>query len=383
MGDLQEMRVWLIEPYFRGSHRAWAEGYARYSSHRIELFTMTGAFWKWRMLGGAMELARQVAELRQQGQRPDVILASEMVNLPALIGLARPCLSDVPVVLYFHENQLTYPLPPGERRDLSFGIINWLSALTADRICFNSRFHLEQFFDEVPRLLKHFPDYQHLSWVDQVRRRAQVLPIGCDLLGLDALRPDEMLPPGPPIILWNQRWEYDKNPEMFFAALHRLAAEGIPFRVAVAGENVRQQPEEFEAARQRLGERVIHWGFVENRGDYARLLWQADVVVSTARHEFFGIAVVEAIYCGCHPLLPRDLSYPEIIPSEWHSECLYEGLDDLVDRLRQVLQQPRVASPALRQAMSRFDWSNLAPLYDALLLEAAQLGRQPLWENGL
>lgn len=377
------MRIWVIEPYFTGSHRAWAEGYARHSSHQVELLTMAGAFWKWRMLGGAMELAHQAAELWQQGRRPDVILASEMVNLPALIGLAQPYLSDVPVVLYFHENQLTYPLPPGERRDPSFGMINWLSALAADRLCFNSRFHLEQFFDEVPRLLKHFPDYQHLSWVDQVRKRAQILPVGCDLLGLDALRPDETPPPGPPIILWNQRWEYDKNPEMFFAALHRLAAEGIPFRVVVAGENARRQPEEFEAARQWLSERVVHWGFAESRADYARLLWQADVVVSTARHEFFGVAVVEAIYCGCHPLLPRGLSYPELIPSEWHSECLYEGLDDLVNRLCQALQQPRTASPALRQAMARFDWANLTPLYDALLLEVAQIGRQPLWEDGL
>jgi len=373
------MLVWLIEPYCTGSHQAWAEGYARHSRHQVELLSMTGYFWKWRMQGGAMELARQAAERWQRHGRPDVILASDMVNLPALIGLARPCLADVPVVLYFHENQLTYPLPPGEKRDLTYGMINWLSALAADRLCFNSHFHLEQFFDELPRLLKHFPDYHHLPLVAQARARAQVLPVGCDLRSLDGLRPGDSPSPGPPIILWNQRWEYDKNPGEFFVALERLASEGMPFRVAVAGENFRQMPVEFEAARDWLGERVVHWGFAPQRADYARLLWNADIVVSTALHEFFGVAVVEAIYCGCLPLLPRRLSYPELIPAEWHASCLYEGLEDLVNRLRYVLRERMSTPPALRQVMSRFDWGDLAPVYDALLEEVARAEHTPLF----
>ena len=54
------MRVWLISPYHTGSHRAWAEGYARHSRHQVTLLTMTGQLWKWRMLGAAVEMAAQV-----------------------------------------------------------------------------------------------------------------------------------------------------------------------------------------------------------------------------------------------------------------------------------------------------------------------------------
>ncbi len=45
------MNILLLEPYFGGSHRAWAEGYARHSGHRIDLLTLPASFWKWRMQG--------------------------------------------------------------------------------------------------------------------------------------------------------------------------------------------------------------------------------------------------------------------------------------------------------------------------------------------
>ncbi|MEZ4581048.1 MAG: glycosyltransferase [Caldilineaceae bacterium] len=54
-------------------------------------------------------------------------------------------------------------------------------------------------------------------------------------------------------------------------------------------------PDEFVAARARLGDAVVHWGFLPDRAAYLALLGQADLVISTALHEFFGISVLEAI----------------------------------------------------------------------------------------
>jgi glycosyltransferase involved in cell wall biosynthesis len=128
------------------------------------------------------------------------------------------------------------------------------------------------------------------------------------------------------------------------------------------------QPAEFEEARARLGDRLVHYGYAASEADYARLLWHADIVLSTAIHEFFGVGVVEAIYCGCLPILPRQLSYPELIPAEWRDRCLYDDFDGLLARLRAALADP-TAPHALRAAMARFDWQALAPVYDALMLE--------------
>jgi glycosyltransferase involved in cell wall biosynthesis len=367
------MRVLLIEPYYGGSHRAWADGYARHSAHEVDLLALPARFWKWRMHGGAATLAEGAARLEA---RPDVVLASDMLNLSAFLGLARETLAGVPVLLYCHENQLTYPLHRGEKRDLTYGMMNWLSMLAADRVAFNSAFHREAWFEELPRLLKHFPDCSHMPLVPEVRARSVVLPVGCDLARLDAAKAAHargVRTGDVPVILWNQRWEYDKAPEVFLHALDVLAGEGVPFQVILAGSNVRQKATEFEAAREKLGTRVIHYGWAD-AVSYARLLWQADVVVSTALHEFFGIAVVEAIYCGCLPLLPRRLAYPEVIPQSHHEVCLYDGIEDLLGRLRWALtrvDEARQSVQGLREAAARHDWASVAPRYDAALQDLA------------
>ena len=359
--------IFLISPYHTGSHRAWAQGYARHSQHQVHLLTMAGRFWKWRMQGGALELAQQVKKAVSQFGSPDALLVTDMVNLPALIALSRPWLDSVPIHFYAHENQLTYPPRPGEKRDLTYGMINTLSMVAADAIHFNSAYHRTTFFDELPRLLKHFPDYNHLEIIEQLQQKSDVLPVGLDLSFFDAFAPAEPTP-GPLRILWNQRWEYDKNPSAFFDALQALAREEIPFQVIVAGENFRQQPEEFEQAQQQLGDRLLHFGYAASRADYARLLWQADVVVSTALHEFFGISVLEAIYCHTYPLLPHRLSYPELIPQPLHAAHLYANQTDLVDKLRwAATHAAQIRAQKLSYIAAAYRWEQLAPRYDALL----------------
>ena len=361
------MRIYLISPYHTGSHKAWAEGYARHSRHDVRLLTMAGRFWKWRMQGGALELAPRLDALAREAGPPDALLVTDMVNLPALIALARPRLDRVPIHLYMHENQLTYPLRPGEKRDLTYGMINVLSMVAADRIHFNSAYHRDACFDELPRLLKHFPDYNHLEIIPQLRDKSDVLPVGLDLSYFDAFGPPRR-EPGPLRILWNQRWEYDKNPDAFFRALYLLDEEGLPFQLIVAGENFRQKPEEFAEARERLARRIRHFGFAESRADYARLLWQADLVVSTAIHEFFGVSVLEAIYCGAYPLLPNRLSYPELLPADLHASHLYADFDDLLAKLRWAITHPHaVRAKELAWIADRFRWDNLGARYDALM----------------
>ncbi len=378
------MKLLLLSPYHTGSHRAWAEGYARYSQHEVRPLTLPGHFWKWRLQGGAVSLARQFWE---QEFVPDGVLATSLLDVATWLGLVRGRVpAHVPISLYMHENQLTYPLPedgttgPMRRqmgeRDRHYALINYKSMLAADQVFFNSHYHQESFFAALPNLLKHFPDFNELENIPLLQSKSQVLPVGIDLQRLNLTANHQPLtasgqPPAAPLILWNQRWEYDKNPAAFFRALLALADEGVEFRVALCGENFRQRPQEFTEAIDRLGSRVIHAGYADE-ALYRELLWAANITLSTAHHEFFGISILEAIYCHTFPILPNRLSYPELIPVSYHGYCLYKGEGHLLEKLRWGLTQPdkaRQIGSELAGVAAAYDWSRLAPQYDHLIIK--------------
>src|SRR5262249_21149745 len=245
-------------------------GYQRYSRHEVEILSLPGQWWQWRMQGGAVTLARL---FMQSDLQPDLIIVSDMLDLATFLALTRRRTANTPTVVYFHENQLTYPPGPRQRRDLRYGFINYASALVADAVFFNSDFHRDAFLDELPRLLKHYPDNNELQTVAQIEAKSQVLPLGLDLLRFDAFGPKPSFSKqnSLAVILWNHRWEYDKNPVAFFNALYKLIDRGIEFKVIIAGENTRQKAEEFDEARQRLASRLIHFGYAEFFEDYAKL----------------------------------------------------------------------------------------------------------------
>lgn len=373
------MNVLALEPWYGGSHRNFLDGLISHSRHTFQPLTMAARFWKWRMHGGAVTMARKAVHAIEQGFTPDVVIATDMVNLPAFLALARPHFGDIPVVLYFHENQLTYPLPPGVERDKTYGYMNYLSCLAADHIVFNSRFHFDELLETLPALLRTFPDYTHLNTVREIRRKASVIHVGMDLAAHDAVQTDYPQPEWghatkSPIVLWNQRWEYDKNPEAFFRIMNRLDDAGYRFRLILAGEHFEEQPYEFERAFERYAERILHYGYSEDFEEYSRLLHRSHIVVSTSIHEFFGIAVMEAIYCGCHPLLPNRLSYPELIPASLHrpllhAPILYDEEDELFEILTRIMKGEERPLPvsSLRQIPEHLDWRTHVNAYDDLL----------------
>src|SRR6476661_2645838 len=181
------MRILYLDPFHGGSHAAVAEGYARHSQHDITLLTLsTAGGWRWRMRGAAVTLARGLREqVRGQPVKFDMIIATDMFDMSSFLGLTRDLTAGVPVALYFHENQLTYPLPPGRARDLAFPWINYTSALAADALCFNSDFHRRAFLEALPTLLGRFYDHQELDLIDVIAAKSRVLPPGIDLARLD------------------------------------------------------------------------------------------------------------------------------------------------------------------------------------------------------
>ena len=321
------------------------------------------------MRGGAVALAERAARLEDEF---DVLFASDMVSLAELAALLPASLRALPRALYFHENQLTYPARFESERDYQFGFTNITSALAAEHVVFNSDFHRREFLGALPAFLRRMPDCEPPPGeiARRIEAKSVVVHPGIDVEDIPA--PDRAGRDGPLAILWNHRWEFDKQPEAFFAALEKLAVRGADFRVLVCGESFREVPEVFARARAALGARAEHFGFVASRAAYLVLLARADIVVSTAAHEFFGIAVLEACAAGCMPLLPARLSYPELVPEALHARCVYEKDSDLVARLAELAADPAAArgeSRQWREIAERFAWPGQAAKMDALLEE--------------
>ncbi len=357
------MRILVLEPYYGGSHRIFLEQLAAEIPWQWDILSLPARGWKWRMRLSAPWFASLLAAA--DVKRPDRVLCSTFVDVAALRALGPSWLREVPVCTYFHENQFVYPVRKEDARDVHFAFTNYTTALASDRLAFNSRYNLTTFLLGVEELLKKAPDMGDGPWkafAQTIAEKSRIIPPGIDTSALDAIE-KEGAERGK-VIVWNHRWEHDKNPELFFETLFSLDQKGIDFSLIVVGQSFAASPEIFERARKRLGHRIVHFGHVESRAAYLRLLRQGDIVVSTANHEFYGIAVLEAVRAGCRPYLPNRLSYPELFAEKYlypDDAAFAPGLEALLRRDMDFSENDGLL------LTEPFSWSSLGPRFQEWL----------------
>lgn len=366
------MKILLIEPFYGGSHKHWADNFKKYSQHEVEILALPDKFWKWRMHGAAVTLAE---EFLNRKNYPDLIITTDMLDLCVFQALTKSKTSNIPFVLYFHENQLTYPWSPtdediSKERNHHYGFINYTSALAANKILFNSQYHLESFTNALTPFLKKFPDHQNLENVAKIKSKSKVLYPGVDIAKLHQLKPEKIEPANRAVILWNHRWEYDKNPARFFEILFELQKRGVEFKLIVLGEKNKKYPPIFDKAKEQLKDFIIHWGYVESFEQYAHLLWQADILLVTSNQDFFGISIVEAMACDVFPLLPNRLAYPEHLPKAYAKTFLYEEKENLANRLQRLIFDVKIIRKQnIHQWVMQYDWETIIKEYDKFVLK--------------
>ncbi|XP_030846091.1 glycosyltransferase-like domain-containing protein 1 isoform X1 [Strongylocentrotus purpuratus] len=560
--------VLLLEPFYGGSHRQLIDLLHK-SIPECTLFTLPASKWHWRARTSALYFSCQIP----YDHSFSVLFASSVLNLAELVAL-RPDLAGFRKVLYFHENQLVYPVQKQQERDFQYGYNQILSCLVADAVVFNSSYNQESFLKSIESFLKLMPN-RPKNLAERIRPKCQVLyfpidfpptlhnaspepdrtaPLGqssemtpshnahqrysaghtparstkspdhycqghvglsssadnatfvedrhssvqsgpriisaesshiedrelnerlvtkvegislndqqdnrvsslhsvevseggrssqdskemelasrvhkmntedpanfveeehgnksiiSDTLPLSRtfveqnasvcqriakVTPSLVNPQGdggscchgstchrraddcgdkdgkdigsrtrPLHILWPHRWEHDKNPEQFFSTLFQLRDQDCNFRLSVLGENYLQIPSIFEEAEFKLKDHIVNWGFVPSKERYYQVLSEADVVVSTANHEFFGVAMLEATHYQCYPLCPERLVYPEIFPAEH----LYRTPTQLLKKLRRFCRNPQlIRCYEFQGDLTKYSWRNLEAKYLKLL----------------
>ena len=361
------MRILLLSPYDAHSHRRWRQGLvAAFPEWQWTVLTLPPRFFPWRIRGNSLSWAFAARETLEQPC--DLLIATSMTDLSALKGLV-PALAGVPALVYCHENQFAYP----DRRDgqsVEARMTSLYALLAADRVVFNSRWNRDSFLEGARALLQLMPDAVPDGVPESIAGKSCILPVPLE----DQWFAGERLAAskaGPFTIVWNHRWEYDKAPERLFSALLELHEAGLDFRVHVTGQQFREQPPVFADMYPRLQGHIGEWGMVEAEADYQRLLRQSHVVLTTALHEFQGLAVLEAVASGCIPLVPERLSYPEFFTPDYR----YPSYPDDSGRESAVLAEhlQRLCVRYYRNdlppvpAVHELSWSCQLPAYRAVI----------------
>lgn len=318
-----------------------------------------------RMQLSAPWFVEQVRKLNTADRWFDAVLCSTFVDVALLRVLLQQEDGWNPVTrfcTYFHENQFAYPGQVDDRSIQQFMAINFTTAMASDRLAFNSAFNMETFLEGCRRYVKRAADMCILEKHSEIVNKSIVLHPGMDYSHIDVA--PEVNRHDIPVIVWNHRWEHDKNPEEFFTVLQSLKRKGCHFKLILLGQSFRTQPQCFIDAREDMADRIIHYGFAESISDYGALLKQGDIVVSTALHEFFGISVLEAVRAGCTPLLPARLSYPELFPEDY----LYNS-GKLEKKLNTLISSGSTLSREMSRTLTEpHSWLQLAGDYNDWLL---------------
>lgn len=296
--------VLLLSAYRSDSHAYWCDVLQQTLAADWRCYELPGRYFRWRIRGNALSWRQPLTELLQRWQ-PDHILATSMVDLATLRGLV-PALASVPASYYFHENQFAYPISAQQHGSVDPMMVQLYGALSAQQLLFNSKYNRDSFFAGLETLLQRLPDQVPKGIVKELRARSAWLPVPVRSIAAKAKTHHSV-----PLLLWNHRWEYDKQPEGLLQLLRSLTQ---PVRLALLGGRSNKVPDALRQIRREFAGWIVVDDF-PSRTDYEAYLAQADVVFSSAKHEFQGISVLEAVTAGARPLVPDDLCYREQYPT--------------------------------------------------------------------
>lgn len=205
-------------------------------------------------------------------------------------------------------------------------------------LLFNSNFNRSTFLSSVPHFLTvQAGDLKLRKLHEKIAPKCEVIYFPVRFHQMPKRFADKVDENGDAVLhlIWPHRWENDKNPQLLTETLVELNKRQVPFRASIISEDYQTVPECFDGIQEKLGEKLINFGLL-SRDEYIKCLLDGDIVISTAGQEFYGVSMLEAAYCGCLPLAPNKLVYPELYPTD----NLYNTSNQLIKTLYNWCRNP-------------------------------------------
>ncbi|XP_063196866.1 glycosyltransferase-like domain-containing protein 1 isoform X9 [Chroicocephalus ridibundus] len=368
------MSVLLIEAFYGGSHKQLMDLLQEELREDCVLCTLPAKKWHWKARTAALYFTQTVPASTNYR----ILFASSVLNLAELAAL-RPDLAKLKKVLYFHENQLVYPVQKCQERDFQYGYNQVLSCLVADVVVFNSAFNMESFLTSIGKFMKLIPDHRPKDLEKIIRPKCQVLYFPVRFPDVSRFMPEHKLAHLEKVI------GVKSNGDAY-------RSEGLP------GQQKSRALMKTSDARRESGLREAQPGLctTQHEGPPSPLTAPARSGTSEAsestnpcqeedkQHLTFNLGNissgrdyqqrplhvawphrwVEAVYCGCYPLCPKALVYPEIFPAEY----LYSTPEQLFKRLQNFCKRPDIVRKHLYKGETAgFSWAALGGKFRSLL----------------
>lgn len=345
------MNILLLSAYNTPSHNYWCNQLIKgFPEFNWTLLTLPPRKFSWRIRGNPLSWHSSSREALLN--KYDTVIATSMVDFSTLIGLY-PNLGESKKIIYFHENQFEFPLSANNSHtNVESMMVNLYGALCSDRVVFNSDYNRDSFFSGAENLLKRINDHSPVTVLDDIKNRCEVLPVPICNAESDSGKKIKNS------IIWNHRWEFDKNPEDYYRALKILKEKGINFKLIMMGIQFKNSPNAFNKIKNEFSDNIICWG-EQKKADYHSWLKKGEFIISTAIHEFQGLAVMEGVQMGARPVVPNRLSYPQ-----WfNKEFLYgNSSEELAEYLEHSFQKK-----GKTQNLSQLTWNSLKGRYSDLI----------------
>ncbi|XP_030435437.1 glycosyltransferase-like domain-containing protein 1 isoform X5 [Gopherus evgoodei] len=372
------MSILLIEAFYGGSHKQLAD-LLQEEIEECVLYTLPARKWHWRARTAALYFMQTVPA----NANYRILFASSVLNLTELIAL-RPDLGKLKKVLYFHENQLAYPVQKYQERDFQYGYNQILSCLVADIVVFNSTFNMESFLTSIGKFLKLIPDHRPKDLEKIIRPKCQVLHFPIRFPDVSRFMPERKLAHLEKItgvggngdtylfrcLPFQQKYRATESlmknssssPESGLcearSGLCTTQQERLQYPLISLEKLNKSEASESTNQEVPCQEDKQHVTF-----NPCNLLSGTDYQ-QRPLHIVWPHRWIEAVYCGCYPLCPNALVYPEIFPAEY----LYSTPEQLFKRLQNFCKRPDIVRKHLYKGeMDQFSWAALRGKFRSLL----------------
>ncbi|XP_041929832.1 glycosyltransferase-like domain-containing protein 1 isoform X2 [Alosa sapidissima] len=346
------MSVLLIEAFYGGSHKQLVD-MLHENIEDSAVYTLPAKKWHWRARTSALYFMQNIPESPSYR----VLLASSVLNLAELVAL-RPDLGRLRKVLYFHENQLIYPVRKAQERDFQYGYNQVLSCLVADSVLFNSTFNMESFLTSMSSFFKAIPDHRPKDLDCLIRSKCQVLHFPIRFPDVTRFLPEHKL-------------------RRRATGSHMSCATGVPQDISSHGHLSVPASSSSEVSS------TSEEGPVPSEQQGAVLTQEPQRVTADQQppscppqgshtgpqpqpplHIVWPHRWLEAVHCGCYPLCPKALVYPEIFPAEY----LYSTPEQLGKRLQGFCKRPDVVRRhAVKVDTGLYSWEALRDRFRSVL----------------